>query len=143
LIEPIRFWTTWQIENQISKIKNCLSLRFPKSARLTRTGEFQKLKREGVSFHGKFMVLSVLKVQPATSCARVGLITSRRVGNAVARNRVRRRLREMVRADRPRLAGGLWFALIVRQSALKVGFIQLRDEWRALATRAALFAPGS
>jgi ribonuclease P protein component len=70
--------------------------------RLARTGEFQKLKREGTSLHGKFIVLSVLR--SATHFGRaIGLITSRRVGGAVVRNRVPRRLREIVRADRGRL----------------------------------------
>jgi ribonuclease P protein component len=120
-----------------------LSLRFPKSARLARTGEFQKLKREGVSFHGQFMVLSVLKVQPAVSPARVGIVTSRRVGNAVARNRVRRRLREMVRADWPSLATGFWFVLVARRSAVEAPFARVREEWGALATRAALLVSPS
>jgi len=140
LIELTGCATTRPIENQLSRINNCLSLRFPKSTRLTRTGEFQKLKREGVSFHGKFMVLSVLRVEPAHCSARIGLIASRRVGNAVARNRARRRVRELVRVDRPRIVGGFWFAVIVRQSAVRAGVVQLRNEWRALAKRAALFA---
>ncbi len=123
-------------KNLKSKIKTFLSLRFPKTARLARAGEFQKLKREGVSLHGKFMVLSVLKNQAGESSARLGIITSRRVGTAVARNRVRRRLREIVRVDRPSLTMGCWVVLIARQRAVEASFSQIRDEWRALATRA-------
>lgn len=84
------------------------------------------------------MVLSVLKVPLEPVSPRVGLITSRRVGNAVARNRVRRRLREIVRAEWPRLAAGFWFVVIARQRAADAAFQQLRDEWLALATRATL-----
>src|SRR5258708_39042685 len=91
-------------------------LRFPKSARLFRAAEFRRMKAEGVSFHGKFMVLSVLKDLP-TPEVRVGLITSRRVGGAVERNRVRRRLREIVRAARPHIVPGTWLTLIARQTA--------------------------
>jgi ribonuclease P protein component len=112
------------------------SLHFPKSARLTRAGEFQKLKRKGVSFRGNFMVLSVLAMPE--SVFRIGIITSRRVGNAVTRNRVRRRLREIVRTDRAVAGSGYWCVLIVRQRATTATFAQLRDEWRFLARRAGL-----
>jgi ribonuclease P protein component len=84
------------------------------------------------------MVLSVLKTSPAT---KAGFITSRRVGGAVVRNRVRRRLREIVRIDRPRLKPGCWLVLIARQKAAGVEFEELQREWRALAARAGLFEP--
>ncbi len=114
-------------------------LRFPKSAHLCRASEFAKLKRDGLSFHGKLMVLSVLasgeKMDP-----RIGLITSRRVGGAVVRNRVRRRLREIVRAARPQLKAGVWLALIARQAAARASFQALRDEWTQLAQRSAILS---
>ncbi len=115
-------------------------LRFPKSARLCRAGEFTKLKREGHSFHGKLMVLSVLDLRGETE-PRIGLITSRRVGGAVVRNRVRRRLREIIRAARPQLPAGVWLALIARQAAAQASFQALRDEWTQLAQRSSLIAP--
>src|SRR5712675_3007358 len=103
-------------------------LRFPKSARLSRASEFQRLRREGRSFHGKFIVLSVLKNAP-TPEVRVGLITSRRVGGAVARNRVRRRLREIIRAARPQIHAGTWLTLIARQAAAQATSGILAAEW--------------
>jgi ribonuclease P protein component len=112
-------------------------LRFPKSSRLSRASEFQRLRREGQSFHGKFIVLSVLKNLPSTE-VRVGLITSRRVGGAVVRNRVRRRLREIVRADRPEIAAGTWLTLVARQSAAGATFQNLAAEWRQLAQRSTI-----
>jgi ribonuclease P protein component len=112
---------------------------FPKSARLFRAAEFQRLKREGESFHGKFMVLSVLKNLPSAE-VRVGLITSRRVGGAVVRNRVRRRLREIVRAARPQIQAGTWLTLIARQAAAQASFQHLSAEWQQLARRGAILA---
>lgn len=112
-------------------------LRFPKSARLSHASEFARLKREGRSLHGKLMVLSLLKAEPDTE-TRIGIITSRRVGGAVSRNRVRRRLREVVRATRPHLARGFWLVLIARQSAALASFEALRAEWQSLAVRGSL-----
>src|SRR5215210_3944049 len=93
--------------------------RFPKSARLTRTGEFQRVRNEGKSFHGRFIVLSVLNLALVQATAplpltQIGFITSRRVGSAVIRNRVRRRLRELVRVNRPQLRDGFFLVLVAR-----------------------------
>lgn len=112
-------------------------LRFPKSARLSRASEFARLKREGTSFHGRLMVLSVLKTEPDAE-TRIGFITSRRVGGAVVRNRVRRRLREVVRAVRPAIGRGHWLVLIARQSASRATFEAIRTEWLQLAQRSAV-----
>lgn len=112
-------------------------LRFPKSARLFRASEFQQMKREGQAFHGKFMVLSVLKNTPLPE-VRVGLITSRRVGGAVVRNRVRRRLREIVRAARPQIPAGTWLTLIARRAAGEASSQTLNAEWQQLARRSSI-----
>ena len=60
-------------------------------AALAGRASFKKLKREGSSFHGKFMVLSVLKAF-LTSDRASALSPRAGVGGAVVRNRVRRRL---------------------------------------------------
>jgi ribonuclease P protein component len=112
-------------------------LRFPKSARLSRASEFERMRREGQSFHGKFIVLSVLKNLPSPE-VRVGLITSRRVGGAVVRNRVRRRLREIVRAARPQIAPGTWLTLVARHAAARATWQTLSAEWRQLAERSTI-----
>ena len=125
-----------------SKLPPVPRLHLPKAARLSRAYEFERLKREGESFHGKLMVLSVLKNLPETE-VRVGFITSRRVGGAVLRNRVRRRLREIVRAARPQISAGTWLAVIARQAASRASFQALSDEWHSLARRSTIFAPCS
>lgn len=117
-----------------------LRLRFPKSGRLSRASEFARLKREGVSFHGKLIVLSVLQADPDAE-TRIGLITSRRVGGAVVRNRVRRRLREIVRALRPRLRRGLHLVIVARASAAKAEFAMLQSDVLSQAQRGAILLP--
>lgn len=60
---------------------------------------------------------------------RVGFTVSRKVGNAVVRNRVRRRLREIARQVIPAEArSGLDYVLIGRQAALTRDFAVLRRE---------------
>ena len=63
------------------------------------------------------------------SVVRVGFTVSRKVGNAVVRNRVRRRLREVARQIIPGQAqAGLDYVLVGRQGALKRDFAVLKDE---------------
>lgn len=87
------------------------------------------------------MVVSVSPIpSPSETPAetRVGFITSRRVGGAVVRNQVRRRLRELVRLTRPDFPQGMWIVVIARQHAANASFEALRDEWNRLAQRAGL-----
>jgi ribonuclease P protein component len=63
------------------------------------------------------------------SPARVGFTVSKKVGNAVERNRVRRRLREIVRlAPAGRLHAGHDYVLIGRRAALALPFARLSAE---------------
>ena len=65
--------------------------------------------------------------------ARVGFTVSKKVGNAVERNRVRRRLREMVRASAVAARRGHDYVVIGRRAALALPFPQLLAEFeRAL-----------
>jgi len=118
-----------------------MRLRFPKAARLTKAAEFRRVKIEGNSFHGKLLILSVLKT-PDLPETKIGLITTRRLGGAVARNRTRRRIREIVRTILPRVAGGVHLVIIARKSAAAAPFEELRNEWLRLADRAALLEEG-
>ena len=61
---------------------------------------------------------------------RVGFTVSRKVGTAVERNRVRRRLREVVRrAGERRMRPGYDYVLIGRRSALAVPFDRLMEDF--------------
>jgi ribonuclease P protein component len=76
----------------------------------------------------------VLQAAPAPAdlalpAIRVGFTVSRKVGNAVVRNRVRRRLREVARQIIPDQAqAGLDYVLVGRQGALNRDFTALKDE---------------
>jgi ribonuclease P protein component len=118
-------------------------LRFPRAARLRFAAEFRRVKDHGRSFGGRFIVLGVLReADPGRDC-RIGLVTSRRVGGAVARNRVRRRLREAIRASRSRLRAGGWLVVIARHLAARATAAELREEWLRLADRASMLLPSA
>jgi len=116
-------------------------LTFPKSVRLKYSSEFLRVKTAGRAHTGRLMTVGVLKAE--TGPARVGLITSKRVGGAVDRNRVRRRLRELMRHTMPQWTPGVWVVVIARHSAVQASFEALRSEWLRLATRAGVLPRNS
>lgn len=98
------------------------------------------MRREGESFHGKLIVLSVLKLQ-TSQLPCFGVVTSRRVGRAVDRNRVRRRLREILRQAQREIVRGVWLVLIARPAAAVAEFSALREDWMRLARRSSILVP--
>ena len=68
---------------------------------------------------------------------RCGFTVSKKVGNAVERNRVRRRLREIVRlADAARMRVGHDYVLVGRRMALQTPFAQLKEDFEGALRRA-------
>jgi ribonuclease P protein component len=118
-------------------MKRARSLSFPKQRRLTRTSEYERVKREGIVRRGKLLMLSATVVENSGPC-RVGFITSRHLGCAVVRNRVRRRLREIVRQHQNDLRRDFWIVLVARRDAARASYHALEDEWLRLARRTSI-----
>jgi ribonuclease P protein component len=112
---------------------------FPKSRRLTQSLEFDRVRKNGRVQRGRFILLSVLKTTDG-SPFRAGFITSRAVGSAVVRNRVRRRLREIVRKHQRQIVEENWIVTIARAGAAKASYQELEGEWLRLAKRAFILA---
>ncbi len=109
--------------------------RFPAARRLKLTQEFARVRSEGRTVRGSLLMLGVLRVEEEPAF-RVGLVTSRRVGGAVVRNRLRRRLREIVRQDQHALCAGFWLVIVARPAAGGASGEALRAEWGNLTQRA-------
>src|SRR5437867_2758679 len=112
---------------------------FPRDRRLTKPSEFEHAKKNGRVQRGRLLLLSVVSSNDAGPF-RAGVITSRTLGSAVVRNRVRRRLREIVRKHQREIAPGIWIVTIARASAATAGYEQLEVEWLRLAKRASILS---
>ena len=116
---------------------NCLS--FPKRRRLTRASEFERVKRGGTRERGKLLIIGSLHVAEAGPF-RAGVVTPHQLGSAVVRNRIRRRLREIVRRHQNQMRNNLWIVLVAKSEAARASYAALEDEWLRLAKRASILA---
>ena len=111
-----------------------LRLSFPASRRLKLSREFARVRTEGRTIRGRLLLLGLLDVADE-GAFRAGFVTSKRVGGAVVRNRVRRRLREIVRRHQHELCTGVWLVLVARPAAARASSAELEAEWLKLMAR--------
>ena len=69
----------------------------------------------------------------AGASLRLGVVASRKVGNAVARNRARRLLREVFRRHRGECSGAFDVVIVARRSLLDARWPQIEQEFTDLA----------
>jgi ribonuclease P protein component len=113
--------------------------------RLTRHTEFVYAQRSGRRVTTTHFVLLVSgRPAPATNPegppaalapARLGIVTSRRIGGAVQRNRVRRLCRECFRRWPDLLPAGVDLVVIARPGAPDLGLASVESEWRAVESQ--------
>ena len=108
-----------------------------KRRRLSRSGEFDRVYREGSSHANRFLVVySFPRSEEEADELRLGVSVGRKVGGAVERNRVRRRLREVVRLSRAGcLRTGHDYVLIGRRAALSLPFERMTEDFHGAVRR--------
>lgn len=106
--------------------------------RLTRTGEFRQTYAQGRRWVGRDMVLW-LRTGEGTAM-RLGVVASKKVGNAVCRARAKRRLRSLFRIHRELFDGDVDVVLVARRAILKADWEVLERELLKLSRRAGIYS---
>ena len=96
----------------------------PAEHRLTESAQFASAVREGRRAGGRNLVMH-LKVRESGQPALVGFVVSKAVGNAVARNRVKRRLRAILAARKAELPLGSLVVVRALPSSASADFATL------------------
>ncbi len=99
-----------------------------KPQRLTKTREFASVRRNGKRRSDDYLVL-IAKANGQTA-TRFGFVTSKRIGNAVRRNQIKRRLRQAALLSR--VEGGWDVVVIARKDAASADFHSLRRSMQDL-----------
>jgi len=119
------------------------SVSTPKLDRLRTRADFQRLTRTGRKHATRGLVLQVAR-QPGVSFSdeqhpRVGFTASKKVGNAVARNRVKRRLRALVHEVLgPKAQPSLDYVLVGRHTTLTRPWPKLVEDLETALVRTRL-----
>ena len=109
-------------------------MQFSKSLKLNHI--FRRLYRKGSSAAGKYLVLYCRR--NGTEENRVGLTVSAKLGKAVVRNRLRRRLREIYRLNERRFQTGWDIVVVARSRAVTAEYAELERAYLSLAAKLGL-----
>lgn len=110
-------------------------LDFPRSCRLLRRAEYDAVYREGRRRASR--EFTVFLRSNGLEFSRFGWSVKKALGTAVRRNRIRRRLREIVRLHRQEIAPGWDIVIHPRSSAASTDFVPLTQELLRVLPRAA------
>jgi ribonuclease P protein component len=92
--------------------------------RLSRSQDFDAVYRKGRSTSTRYLVLYWFPREEADDDARVGLAVPKSTGNAVQRNRIKRRLRELWGARLEDVPAGCDYVLVVRPGLVEAADAQ-------------------
>lgn len=102
---------------------------------LKKNKEFAYVHRRGASCAGRYLVLVYVKNRMGL---KLGFSVSKKLGNAVKRNRIKRLLRECVRASIKNMHPGYSYLFIARLSARDASYSQLLADMNTVIKRAGL-----
>ncbi|MFV0415718.1 MAG: ribonuclease P protein component [Chthoniobacterales bacterium] len=105
---------------------------------MKRSELFRQVREAGSSQIGALFRLAVFK-EPDAGVTQFGIITTRRMGTAVLRSRLRRKCRELLRRHQYEVVSGAQVVIIPRRCLAGASADELDAEWLRLGRRLALF----
>jgi len=101
--------------------------RFPS---LKKNHEYQQVYQSGKSLANKYLVMYVIKTDKPGQ--RLGISTSKKVGNSVVRHRLARLIRESFRLNKHRLDEGLDIVVVARIAAKNSDYRAIESAFKHL-----------
>jgi ribonuclease P protein component len=119
--------------------------RLPRRIRLRRRADFLRVQRAGRKHHTRHFLVFVARAEPTAAGlppARFGVTVTRKVGGAVARNRIKRLVRELFRRNAPRFPPGLDIVWVAKHDAAEIGYAAVEADFEHLLGRSELVPRG-
>lgn len=105
------------------------------SDRLKRRADFERVQSRGRKVHSaRFLFLVLAREVEGATPTRLGLTVTRKVANAVGRNRIKRVLREVFRKNRALFPSGCDVVIVAKDRAPGLGYEDTRDEVQQAST---------
>ncbi|MBQ8748848.1 MAG: ribonuclease P protein component [Clostridia bacterium] len=97
-----------------------------KKNRLTKNRHFQYIYKKGSKVYGKdlYIVYATTKIKPC----KVGVVVSNKVGKAVKRNKVKRRIRAIVNEILPKLKNDFNYIIVAKPEIIDLDFKKMKSE---------------
>lgn len=108
--------------------------------RLTQNRDFMRVRAQGQRLVVGCLIAN-WQVLPAGTGPRLGVVTSKKIGNAVARSRARRMLRESFRHHQYELAKPVELVLVARPSIAHCSYVRVEQDFLTSLRRAGLLKP--
>lgn len=112
--------------------------RLPKLLRIYQPTEIREILNTGRKYIGNHIILYSLTCLDNHSLTRAGFLSPKRIGNAVKRNQVRRRMREILRKYRNEMINSQRILLMGRTSAIHADFQAIQEDFLRLCRKAKL-----
>ena len=109
--------------------------------RLRHNVDFQRVRRNGKSNASALMVLAFLRNE--LDYSRFGFVVSKRLGRAVQRNRIKRRLREATRLRTAQIRPGFDLVFIARQPINQASYSEIERFLEQLLKESGLLIQGN
>ena len=107
---------------------------------LKKNYEFRRLYARGKSAPTATLVLYVRRTRSPFN--RIGVTVTNKLGKAVRRNRVRRRLREIYRLNEGRLPRGLELVIVARMRSVTATYAELQRDYLKACARLGILVAG-
>ena len=101
---------------------------------MTQHADFSRARKDGKSKGGAYLVLSTL-ADDQLPHSEAAVIATRKIGNAVTRNRLRRRIHHILAKHLDSIEGKRYIVTILRWRAPEASFEQLEADWLKQARR--------
>jgi len=107
---------------------------------MTRHADFSRTREQGKAKGGAYLVLSTL-ADDELPHHKAAVIVTRKVGNAVTRNHLRRRIQTIIASHLHRIQDKRYIVTVIRWRAPQATFQQLEADWLKQATRLGIIQP--
>ena len=100
--------------------------------------EFLRVRNEVKSYAGKYLVLGLLEDDRVEADFKFGFIVTKKIGNAVERSLIRRRLKGILSAFGESIDFSGYMVVIPRYLAKEASYENLESDWKRLVKKAGI-----